>query len=241
MASAESLDSTSEALPREEEGLVSRPLAKLRELLASPYRKVFPPWTNLLKRELSDCRTFLDLGCGYDSPIRYVPVAHSTGVELFRPYLEESKKRGIHSDYILADIRKIGFREDSFDAVLMLDVLEHLSVKEGYELIKKAQRWARKKVIVFTPNGFVWQDGYDDNPWQVHKSAWSVEQLERLGFDVVGINGWKKLRGYKASVRYKPTLLWTIISDLTQKVTYHYPQLASQLLATKAIAEARRK
>ncbi len=100
-------------------------------------------------------------------------------------------------------------------------------------MIKKIEKWARKKIIIFTPNGLLWQDGYDNNSLQKHKSGWSVEELEKLGFRVYGINGWKKLRGYKASIKYKPTRLWSIISDLTQKITYKNPKFAFQLLAVK--------
>ncbi len=58
-------------------------------------------------------------------------------------------------------------------------------------------KWSKNKIIIFTPNGFIWQDGYDDNSLQEHKSGWCAEELEKLGFKVYGMNGWKKLRGYK--------------------------------------------
>lgn len=199
------------------------------------YDKFFPSWVELLKRELYDCKTVLDLGCGCNSPIQHCNVVFSVGVELFEPYLQESKKRGIHNQYIKADIRKIEFKPKSFDAVIALDVIEHLTKEEGYELLERIEEWAKNKVIVFTPNGYIWQDAYDNNPLQEHKSDWSVKELERLGFKVYGVNGWKKLRGYRALVKYKLTLLWRIISDLTQKITYRYPELAFQLFAVKKL------
>jgi len=57
--------------------------------------------------------------------------------------------------------------------------------------------------------------------------------LEKLGYKVYGIDGWKKLRGYKGSIKYRPNLFWAIISDITQKVVYRYPKLAFRLLAVK--------
>ncbi|GAI94208.1 unnamed protein product, partial [marine sediment metagenome] len=96
-------------------------------LLKNVYHRLFPPWTNYLKKELSDCETLLDLGCGRNSPVQYVSTPYSLGTELFKPYLEESKGKRIHSEYIVADIRRIEFKENSFDAVLLLDVLEHLT------------------------------------------------------------------------------------------------------------------
>ena len=199
------------------------------------YKKLFPSYTKGLKRELCECNTVLDLGCGYNSLIQYCNVPFSVGVELFEPYLEKSKKKGIHNEYIKADIRKLKLKPKSFDAVVLFDVLEHLTKEEGYGLIKKIKKWARKKIIIFTPNGLVWQDSYDNNSLQEHKSGWSVEELEKLGFRVYGINGWRKLRGYKGSVKCKPYFLWNRISDLTQKITYWYPKLAFQLFAIKKI------
>ena len=207
------------------------------KILKPFYRKFFPDLVKYLRKELFNCDTVLDLGCGYNSPIQHLNVPFSVGVEKFEPYLKESKEKGIHNQYIKADITKIEFRPKSFDAVLCIEVLEHLTKEAGYQLIKKMEKWARKKVIIFTPNGYVYQDGYDNNPFQEHKSGWGVKELEELGFKVFGINGWKKLRGYKASIKYKPSFLWERISDLTQKITYYYPKLAFQLFAAKEIEE----
>ena len=167
--------------------------------------------------------------------IQYCNIPFFVGVELFEPYLKESKKSGIHNQYIKADIRKVELKPKSFDAVVLLDVLDHLTKEEGHELIRKMEKWARKKIIIFTPNGLVWQDGYDNNSLQEHKSGWSVEELEKFGFKVFGINVWKKLRGYKTSIKYKPTRSWSIISDLTQKITYYFPKFAFQLFAVKKV------
>jgi len=210
------------------------------QFIKNVYNKIFPSWIGYLKKELSDCSTVLDLGCGYNSPIQHCDVPFSLGVELFEPYLQESKAKGIHNQYIKADIRKIEFKPKSFDAILCSEVFEHLTKEEGYELVKRMEKWVRKKIIITTPNGYLWQDGYDNNPLQEHKSGWDVEELEKLGFKVFGMNGWKKLRGYKGSVKYKPALLWTTISNLTQKITYRYPKLAFQLFAVKEIDGGRK-
>lgn len=207
------------------------------KILKPFYRKIFPGLIKYLRRELSNCDTVLDLGCGYNSPIQYCNVSFSIGVEFFDPYLQENERKGIHNRYIKGDITKIDFKPKSFDAVIAIDVLEHLYKEDGQKLLKKMEKWARKKIIIFTPNGYVYQDGYDNNPFQEHKSGWNVEELGNLGFKIFGINGWKKLRGYRGIIKYKPTLLWTIISDLTQKITHHFPNLAFQLFSVKQIKE----
>ncbi len=65
-------------------------LIQIRKL----YRLIFPNYLDELKRELSGCGEVLDLGCGYNSPLQYVEVSHSLGVDLFQPNIEESKKKG---------------------------------------------------------------------------------------------------------------------------------------------------
>jgi len=207
----------------------------VKEIFKPIYQKIFPSLVLYLKRELSNCNTVLDLGCGNNSLLQYCNASFSLGVENFEPYLKENKKKRIHNQYIKADITKIDFKPKSFDAVIAIDVLEHLTKKEGYKLLEKMEKWAKKKIIIFTPNGFVFQDGYDNNPLQEHKSGWEVKELEELGFEVFGMNGWKELRGYKASIKYRPIILWRIISDLTQKMVYYYPKLAFQLYAVKKI------
>lgn len=216
-------------------GEISWPRLKLRILTKSfepLYKKLFPSWICYLRKELAGSRTVLDLGCGYNSPLRHCDVPLLVGIELFEPYLQESKMKNIHDQYIKADVREIEFKPRSFDVVVALDILEHLTKEEGYELIQKAEKWGRK-VIIFTPNGRVLQNAYDANPLQEHKSSWNAKDLEKLGFKVFGINGWKELRGYKAYVKYKPYFLWNRISDLTQKITFRCPKLAFQLLAIK--------
>jgi SAM-dependent methyltransferase len=210
-------------------------------LVRKVYHFFFPPGKKYVKKELADCETALDLGCGPNSPLAGAALNYTVGVDIFEPYLEECRRKKLHSSYIRADIREIEFKDGSFDAVVMLEVLEHFSQEEGRRLLDRCSKWARKKVIITTPNGYIPQDEYDDNPFQEHISGWSVEELRRLGFRVNGLLGWERLRGHGAVLRYKPALLWQVISDLTQKITYYYPTLASRLLAVKIVDKEHRR
>jgi len=210
-------------------------LNRVINLLTRLNRKLFPLWIVHLRRELSDCRSVLDIGCGKSSPIQECDVEYSVGVELFEPYLQESKKAGIHNEYVHADIREVEFEPGSFDAVICLEVLEHLTKQQGRTLIEKMSCWARKKVIITTPNEYLQQDDIDDNPLQVHRSGWSAKELARLGFKVNGLRGYKRLRGYKGSIKYRPMLFWAKVSHISQKFTYYVPSLAFQLFAVKRV------
>jgi len=218
-------------------GEVSRLKLCVRELvpfLAPLYFRLLPSFDIVLERELSGCETVLDLCCGDHSMIQLLNIPLTVGVELFEPYLEESKRKGIHSQYIKADISKLEFKPKSFDAVIAIEVLEHLEKQEGYELLGKAAKWARKKVIITTPNGYLWPGTHDYDPRE-HKCGWNVKELRTLGFKVHGIYGWKRLGGYTLSKKYKPAFLGRRISELTQKMTYYFPGLAFELFAVRQI------
>lgn len=201
---------------------------------------------HLLERELRGCGSVLDLGCGPDSPLQYCTVRHSVGVEVFAPFLEESRKKHIHSEYMCADVTAVDFGPRSFDAVVLMEVLEHIGKDEGRLLLEKAERWAVKKVIVATPNGFLAQGNLSDNPYEAHRSGWSVDELAARGYRAYGISGWKLLRkentseGYGvgggaifATTRFRPRIFWIFVSGLTQLVTYYFPSLSFEVFYVK--------
>ncbi len=184
------------------------------------YRNIFKDRVQILKDSTKECESVLDLGCGKDSIIKYCNIKDSLGVDAFEPYILESRENKIHNKYILKNINDVEFNPNSFDAVIALEVLEHLPKGEGMNLLKKMERWAKKKVIISCPNGFVSQDGYDNNSFQKHLSSWTPEEFREKGYEIFGFHGFKKLRGHMSDVKYKPVFIWERISDLTQLFTY---------------------
>src|SRR5665647_2168692 len=98
-----------------------------KEYFQEMRRWAFPRFVDHLAAELRDCESILDLGCGSDSPVAYVSASCKVGVDMHEPSLFESKKKGIHSENICANITQIEFKSNSFDAVVMKDVLEPVS------------------------------------------------------------------------------------------------------------------
>jgi SAM-dependent methyltransferase len=188
-------------------------------------------------KELQDCETVLDLGCGKSSPIQklYPKPKFSMGVDIFEKYIKISKSKKIHNKYLLCDVLEIDKKvpPNSYECVISVDVLEHLSKLDGIKLIKKMEKIAIRKVIIFTPNGFVKQDHYDKNIYQIHKSGWKPKIFQKMGFKVYGINGLKSLRGDLAQIKYEPKNFWEIISIMTSFFTKRHPELAYQLLCIK--------
>lgn len=192
-----------------------------------------------LDQALLGCNTLLDVGCGSSSPVRLLKrrPERITGLDAFAPSVEKSKALGIHDDYMVAPIAKLGvaFPPKHFDAVVALDVLEHLRKPEGLKLLTDMERLARKRVVVFTTNGFVPQPAHSGNPFQEHVSGWSVEEFQALGFVTFGINGWKPLRGPMALPKLWPGPFWSRVSLLTQPFVVRRPSQAFQLLAVKTL------
>jgi len=202
--------------------------------LAPGRRLLAPSWVEYLKRELADCQSVLDLGCGYSSPILHCRVGFSTGVDWDETCLEETRKKAIHNQYLKADIRTMDFPPGSYDAVLCLRTLEHLTKAEGLDLIERMGRWARKKVVITTGSRPYWQERYAGSP-RPHTSVWKARDLRRMGYRVRGMSGW----GYSGVLRYGPPVSPGDLLDLSQRVLRYFPGLAYQLFATKHTDEGK--
>jgi len=201
------------------------------------YSSLVPNYLYLLKREIKDCRTVIDLGCGTSSPAKYVrsKKQYWVGVDGFGPAIENSKKQRIHNEYIESDILKLKLPEKSFECAIALDVIEHLRKKEGWQLLIQMEALASKKIIVFTPNGFLPQKTIDENTLQEHKSGYSYFEMRKRGFRIYGVNGLRSLRGERAGYKHSPRWLWFFISELTQFYTCFFPKKAYQILCVKTV------
>lgn len=179
----------------------------------------------------------IDLGCGRNSPVRFFSneLAYSLGVDSHLASINDSRKFKIHTKYIVSDILEAcrNIPDNSFDCALALDVVEHLEKKDGGKLLDEMARIARKKVIIYTPNGFLKQDVLPDNPAQKHLSGWSADEMKGLGFEVYGMSGLKFLRKEMGELKYRPLSVWRLISSLTQIPAYYLPRLAFQILCVK--------
>jgi SAM-dependent methyltransferase len=195
-----------------------------------------------LERALEGCDSVLDVGCGTDSPIGRLQrkPARAVGVDGHAPAIEASRRAGIHAEYHCMPVLDVGtrFAPHSFDAVLASDLIEHLEKPDGERLLDLMESLARRRVIVFTPNGFLPQGEVDGNPYQVHRSGWTVGEMRARGYRVFGINGWRPLRGELAAIRWKPRWFWERLSLLSQDWTTEDPTHAFQILCIKEVDAA---
>lgn len=213
----------------------------LKKIYKNTFKKIFPSAGEIvdsfLINELKDCSRVLDLGCGPSSPLGRIkdklrPDLYSVGVDNFDPYLEKNKKDKIHSEYVKSDIFNINFPEKSFDCALLIDVIEHFEKDDFLKFLPKLEKIA-KKIIVMTPNGFVKQEEYDNNAYQIHKSGWTTEDMNKLGFECFGVSGLKSLRGEHALTKIRPIVIGNMVSNITEPFVYNNSKLAYHLICVK--------
>jgi ubiquinone/menaquinone biosynthesis C-methylase UbiE len=188
-----------------------------------------------LKSELVNCNSFIELGCGVRSPAaKHVRNKRTIGIDRHVPSLRLNKKTGYFEDYILADLTYLPLKDNSFDCVAAFDVIEHLTKPQAKQLIEDMERISKKKVIISTPNGFNPKCHLeDDNPLQIHKCGWTVQEMSKSGYVVFGIDGLLGLRGESGSATIKPEVLGSLLSRLSDPFVYKCPTTAFQLLCIK--------
>ncbi|MBM2823980.1 MAG: hypothetical protein HW413_2726 [Thermoleophilia bacterium] len=193
-----------------------------------------------LEHAVGEAQSVLDVGCGNNSPLGRFQARpeHSTGVDIYAPWIAESSAKGIHDEYVQLNVLSIAerFASRSFDVVLCCDLLEHLTKQDGRNLLDQMERVARSRVVVLTPNGFLPQGATWGNPYQVHRAGWSAAELHACGYRVSGLSGLALLRGERGTIRWRPARLWTAVSKLTEPLGHVRPELAFHLLAVKDVA-----
>lgn len=95
-------------------------------------------------------KVILDLGCATGEYCLQLEKLgfQCTGADVNPHYVEKARKNGVNAIVTSGDY--LDFEDDSFDTVLLFEVLEHL--KNPLQLLKEAKRVARKNVLITVPN-----------------------------------------------------------------------------------------
>lgn len=199
---------------------------------------------NFLANELKkiifpECQTLLDVGCGCNSVVQYFKgrLKKTVGVDMFGEAIKESRRKRIHNRYIncnVLDIKK-QFGPKSFDCVISIDVIEHLKKNEAKKLIREMEIISKRYVVIQTTNGFIFQGPEEGNPYQVHRCGFMPDDLKRLGYRVIGMDGPKILRGKCAKIKHHPMMLFAIIANLLTPIFKYLPSYSFNMLAYKKI------
>jgi SAM-dependent methyltransferase len=213
-------------------------LKKVYLLLIKLYGDKETKFLNFISIYLVQCPTVLDIGCG---PSPYLTKINKydfvCGVDAFFKVCDNIRKNKIYDQVINAQVPFIPIKNKSFDAVVLFQVIEHLQKNEGYNLIQQVEEIANKVIVITTPNGFVDQETYDNNPFQQHKSGWDIDDFRKLGYSVYGLEGLKILYKKGSSKLVFPCIFWAKIINLGlfERMIRNRPKLAFQLIAIKEL------
>ena len=127
--------------------------------------------------------SILSLGCGIGiTEIDFEP-ERITGVDIF-DYSDKFKGTFIQHD--VRNVKEI-IKDNSFDIVFCVDIIEHLEKEDGFNLIKDADSIARKLVVFYTP--IEWSNNEQEvDSWGYgnaaldHKSLWKPEDFQDKGY-----------------------------------------------------------
>ena len=135
-------------------------------------------------KHIKQTNVVLDIGCGI-KPQEFIKAKIHICCEPHAEYIEYIQSQNLNHERIYVIINSTwdiikNFPSKSIDTIIFMDVIEHLHKKEGYKLIKHAERVARVQVILFTPIGYLPQShpngkdawGLNGGQWQEHKSGW---------------------------------------------------------------------
>lgn len=145
----------------------------------------------LIQNYISKDDTVLDVGCGILFAIDGLKCKSYLGLDIWLAYLEQVRDR---YSVIKMDVKNdlYQFLDNSFDVVVSLDLVEHLTQEEAWRVIYHMKRIARKRVIIFTPSKFETNDEAVKNAWdlgecqyQKHQCLLTQQQFEENGFTMI--------------------------------------------------------
>lgn len=157
----------------------------------------------LLKIKKND--KVLEIGCGLGVLLKKVPSKKKIGIETNDYAIKESRRRGL--SVIKTDAEKgMAFKDSSFDAIIMNEVIEHLKkpkfvLKECFRILSPGG-----KIIITTPV----KSFFAHDLTESHFSEMTLNEFKKLvkecGFDVITqeVNGISFLYPLLENVFFKP-------------------------------------
>lgn len=126
----------------------------------------------------------LDVGCATGNYcVKLKKLGFScVGIDINKKYVEKSIENNVES--YLMDAMNLKFPDNSFDTILLFEVLEH--VENPRRIIKEAKRVAKKNVLITVPNSTMFHElrkyglTYEHMLEKDHVNFFTKNDLEKL-------------------------------------------------------------
>ena len=133
--------------------LTGRPTEMLRKALRDPGRN---RWCAEQIEGLPPTTRILDIGCGHGNLINRIQTGftHAFGVDMDAESLSVARASATNAQFIYQDGTSLPFSDDSFDVVILSDVLEHVPRSQQRDVLLEARRVIRTggKLILTVPH-----------------------------------------------------------------------------------------
>jgi len=142
--------------------------------------------------------TVMDFGCGLMALTRHLQCKKIYGFDIWQPYINQLKDEIKDERFVFKQMdipKEIHTLDDKcIDISLAIDVVEHFEKPEALYVIKHMERIARKRIIIFTPLGFLKQEdgsgwGKDNPQHQKHRCGFTHSEFHELGYKTIQRKG----------------------------------------------------
>lgn len=185
---------------------------------------IHPFLSEIMELIPTDVTSLVDVGCGrgiIGALMRiYRNASRIVGLDIWQPYIDFCKKYKLYDELYVVDLRRnpLPFGDKEFKVATCVETIEHLPRNNGKKLLAEMERIA-ETVIVSTPSHFFPNGAFDKNPYELHLSRWTVTDLRKRKYKVMGVGE------YSLPLRNAPLPV--------RKLSSKIPQLFSFVLAKK--------
>ena len=132
-------------------------------------------YTSVLLEKLPKGAEVLELGCGSGIPTaqKLTEKFAVTGVDISARQIELARQKVSTAMFIHADMTKLDFPDDSFDAVTAFYSIIHVPRQEQAELLRKIASWLRPGGLLVVTMGAHSTEAYFNDNWLGMPMYWS--------------------------------------------------------------------
>jgi len=174
----------------------------------------------IAKRVFGKSCKILEVGCGVGYGTNFISSDYTVGLDISKDALIKARKNNRHIHWVLGDGTSLPFKNESFDVVISLQVIEHIPKKKVFPYLNEIKRVLKSggMFILTTPNRNLRLLPFQ-KPWNPsHEHEYSAKELENVlkrvfsSYYIKGIDAIKKIKQIEKE-RVKQTIIKAYIKQ----------------------------